>query len=464
MNQQRIREGVSSAERTACQALQFLDDLKGKGGQSRMSHHGFQVLLGEAVFSLQELRSEITREERELVLRKPRLSRDWFRKRMRSLGEYRSILDSAAQIVTSIGDAYAWLFYRKKSELLWEHLRKPKQVVSSGVGGLGELAFVSGVPRVHGMPVLSHMTTSILRVGDVTLIDPATAEATALGELKTKETGDGEFRIRLEVVGKGKDFGEHFSVDRAALATQDDPIWPPLKRRLIRQVHEMVDAVSFDNASTQRHDMRASYYTEELQELGQGLGKRSLTYVQAGPNLLLVGIRNRARRSLWARLQAGSPAGFQQRLRDLPHETLKILNQESSLNSLHSGILDGAYFPGGTPLWWWPVDQELLRQIYLRVAIVVVLYNPAGLVAQLLADGFVSDDPTARNPSFHLPVGEDREIALGNFSFWISTIVNHLTSEDAVLTAIKKVTQALLDSKPSTTTRMDVAFNQHLFY
>lgn len=378
------------------------------------------------------------------------------------IGRYCQVLDSATSTLTKIGNAYAWLFYWKNPGLLREHLCHPRQGLSAGIGGLGELMFIRGAPHVHGLPVLAHMITSILRVGDVTLVDPATGKVRALGELKTAQAGKKELTIRLDVVGKGESPGMQLTADSSMSARNDDPIWPPLQRRLERQVREMVGVITSEDASTVQHDIKSSYHTDELAELGQMLAKRAVAYVQAGPHLLLVGVRNTARRSLWSRLQGGLPAGFERRLTSLPRETMKILDRESSLNSLHQGTLDGSYFPGGTPLWWWPVDTELLRRIYLGEVVVVAIYNPAGLVAQLLADGFTSDDPTARDPVFHLAAGEDAQLTLGNFSFWISAIMHHLVKEETVVEVIRKARQHLLSMKPTTTTRMDIAFNQLL--
>ena len=462
MNQERVREVVDAAESAAVRAFQFLSELKDSGSRIRMSPHEFQVLLAEAIFALREVRSEVARERRELIRRKPRLSHDWFLSRARVIGRYCGILDSATSTLTNIGNVFAWLFYWHRTDLLREHLSRPKQVLSPGVGGLGELTFIRGAPHVHGMPVLAHMITSILRVGDVTLVDPTTRGVTALGEIKTAQAGRQELTIRLEIVGKDKDLSKQLTADPTMKDRHADPIWPPLRRRLERQVREMVKVITCEDASTARHDIRSSYYTDELAELGEALAKRAVAFIQAGPSLLLLGIRNSARRSLWSRLQGGLPAGFERNLASLPRETMSILDRESALNSLYQGTLDGTYFPGGTPLWWWPVDTELLRNIYLGRVVVVAIYNPARLVAQLLEDGFVSDNPTARDPAFHLAVGEDRQLTLGNFSYWISSIMHHLAKEETVIEIIRKATQYLISTKPTATTRLDIAFNQFL--
>jgi hypothetical protein len=381
---------------------------------------------------------------------------------MGTLGRYCEVIDSACRTLRDIGDAYAWFFYWKKPEMLQEHLRKPKQDLSTGVGGLGEMAFISGTASIHGAPIISHLTTSILRVGDVTLIDPDTLEAAALGELKTKEVKPGELSIHLEIVGTGKALGDRLSSGVAAESVRPDPLWQPFQRKLKRQVQEMTRALSSQSGDAQRQELTGSYYTEELAEIGKALRKRAKAFVQAGTNVLLVGLRNTARRTFWSRMQGGAPVCMKKMLDDLPNRTMGILDRDSSLNSLHYGILNGSYFAGGTPLWWWPVESEFLESIYLGKSIVVVLYNPAKLVERLMAAGFESDNPTARNPRFHMLLENGAKVELHNFPFWISATINHLATEDTVANAIKQTTQAIIDSRPAGNIRVDIAFNQYL--
>ncbi|MCK4356148.1 hypothetical protein KAW44_03625 [Candidatus Bipolaricaulota bacterium] len=459
-----MKDTVDRAELAACECLEFLSALKSGHGRERLSPQQFQIRLAEEIFRMDEARREVIQEERVLVARKECLSAKWFRTRIRTLGSYKAALHYAIDTLASIGDAFAWIFYMKSPGFLEQHLQKPAQPPPPGIGGRGELEFLRGVPEVAGMHVLSHRITSFLRVGDISLIDPSSLRVAALGELKTSQVEPGRLMLRMEVVGRGEagktQFEQKFGTGNAQ-SPGDKALPTEIQRKLTRQVAEMKAMFSGLAPATWREELSAGHYFDELSALGDTLRKRAVAYVQAGQGLLLIGIRNRARRSLWTRLQMKDASSLISKIDDLPKRTMGILlKQDIELNSLFIGELDTKLFPRGTPLWWWPIDPEFLTDIYLKRVLVFSIYNPAYLIRQVLRDGFQIRDTTAKFPDFHMPTSEGAEIQLGNFSFYISAIQRHLLREEAVISTIHKAIEKLHELHPMQTTRIDIVFNQ----
>lgn len=327
MNQYQARDTVDRAEVAARECLEFLSVLKGGHGRAPLSPHQFQVRLAEEIFRLDEARRKVIQEQRALIARKEHLSAKWFRTRIRALGSYKDAFHDAIDTLTSVGDAFAWLFYMRSPDFLDQHLRKPAQLPPPGIGGRGELEFLRGVPEVAGMHVLSHNITSFLRVGDISLVDPSSLSVVALGELKTSPVVPGELVLRLEVIGQGEAGKARFEQEFGSGNVQSPgsgALPTKIQRKLTRQIAEMKAMFSASAPAKWREELSVGYCFDELRALGDAIQKHALAYVQAGPGLLLIGIRNKARRSLWTRLRTKDVSSLIRRITDLPKRTSGI--------------------------------------------------------------------------------------------------------------------------------------------
>src|SRR5207237_18409 len=72
-----------------------------------------------------------------------------------------------------------------------------------GVGGIGEREFLRRFPALDGAMVLHHGITTLLRIGDVSLIDLRTLRVRAIGEIKTakSKTDERQLSITLSLIG-----------------------------------------------------------------------------------------------------------------------------------------------------------------------------------------------------------------------------------------------------------------------
>jgi len=465
VNARRVKAAVDSAEHALDEALALLRMLKDPGQDTdcQTSPHRFQMAIAEVLLELGEVKAEVSADKRELIGRKQKLNETWFASRMRALSDYSSVLDRTAGILRNVGDAFAWLFYFRNPWLLRSHWGKPPQPLPTGVGGKAEVEFLRQVPSVAELFVVSHLATSILRVGDVSLIDPATGDVVALGELKTILKSKDEAVVRLDLVGHQeaarKRLDAAISERSSAIELQHDRHVPqPIQARLDRQVREMAAAITPNMENDLSATLQQRFYTKELGELAVHLGHHSWGTIKASPGVLLAAIRLDNRRNLWSRLTCGIPPTAHARVEKIAEETVGVIDKRSKFNSLHYGFLDGSPFPGGTPAWWWPVDKGFLEDVYLGRVLVMVMFNPATLIARLLDAGLTCVDTATRNPIFRKRAGKG-EIAIGGFQYWIFSVVHHLASEDLIFSTIRQSIEALEESNLHVPARFNIRPN-----
>ena len=162
----------------------------------------FQPTLADAIFRLDEDYRAVTREKRSLVNKKEVLSEPWFGRRMRKLESYRTALKEAGTVGRSIGDAFAWFFYRNDQATLARHLQhEPVSFTPSGIGGKGEVESLKRLWSTGRLP-LYHGVTSCLRHGDFSLMDLNSGKAVAIAEAKARRKNKQTIEVRLHLVGK----------------------------------------------------------------------------------------------------------------------------------------------------------------------------------------------------------------------------------------------------------------------
>lgn len=123
---------------------------------------------------------------------------------MAALDKYKLGARRLAATGQMIGDAFIWPFYRSSGDILIEHSKESYQpFIPSGLGGLGELKFISGQKKLLDHFVIYHGVTSFLRMGDISLVDVNTQAVVALGDIKTSVDGQKmNIRVGLSFVAK----------------------------------------------------------------------------------------------------------------------------------------------------------------------------------------------------------------------------------------------------------------------
>lgn len=125
----------------------------------------------------------------------------------------------------SIGDGYAWIFYRNNIEELREHLKhEDNGLFPVRNGGIGEIEFISKNKVFEGCLVLYHSITHILRIGDFSLIT-MDGKLAGLGEIKTRQIGQ---ELLIDAYITQRMLPVNSEVERIEL--DDAKIWKQLRK------------------------------------------------------------------------------------------------------------------------------------------------------------------------------------------------------------------------------------------
>jgi hypothetical protein len=417
-----------------------------KEGQLKLSADdvlSYQPRLAEAFLHLGEVNYSLSQEHNSLISRKNSLSLKWFKQRMKRLSEYQRAITEVIKIGRILGDSFAWIFYQRERKYLRKHFAHQETLqVPTGLGGKGEVAFITKVRTWNGQLTIYHGITSFLRIGDVSFYDPNLKRITGIGEIKTHTDSGSSVGMHLHLLWP-ENSEKIWPQPSEPLNASEQPL--PFKRQqqLKRQLKTM--AASFNEPKvSQVIKIRDKTHLHEFRKLAEGLGKKTLVIEKAGDGLLLVGFRSNREKSLFGRLLPKTTADFKKRLKGIETYAHRIMDltqvgTSSNTNSIFIGSLDLGAFPGTTPMFWWSVPSEFVRKLIFHEVTVVALYNPAHLIRKLRASGFEAQlkgtqlTVTKRLGTF--------QFEMGNMQHFLHYVQQHLIREDFILA----IFQTLLD-------------------
>lgn len=434
---------------------------------------GFQPTLSKALFSLDEMYRALRQEERAIVGKKASLSPKWFSHRLGVLHSYQETLATAIAIGKSLGDSFAWFFYYRSRELLYEHMKLDKQLhTPPATGGTGEREFIDKVRVFQNHFVLYHGITTFLRLGDVSLIDTGTLETVGIGELKTRRTGPDTVEITMLALGPDRRGSRLFEQprEREEPQTTDDFFtldWlsPGMKQKLKRQVDGMF-------ASFQPPDpdfatsMRIDSHQAELAALSNRLITSSPVFQKIGDGLLLVACL-RPQRSLCSRLMGASTIDWQKKLDRACEEVRRILDQDRVDNllftiPLHNPEPDYQLTYGMIPLFWWPLNLDFVEKVLFHKVWLVGMYNPIHLFRKLGVLGFDAEyDGEHRRYQVTKPYGEG-VLVIENFGYFVHLITHQLFTEESVVQMITHYLSTIEEPSIPANSRVQFSIIQHL--
>jgi len=310
-----VKGAIDNAERDFQKCWEILATMKCGPISSEFGEQflTFQPILGLALFRLDEFYLSVQNEKRTTIANKRKTDPAWFTARMREFDGFRASIESALVVGRSLGDAFAWFFYRKSQTRITPHLRhRPITHIPTGVGGQAELAFLSRI-RDAGYVVIYHGITSFLRIGDLSFLDLRSGEVVALGELKARKVKSGEMEVTLHMIGTDRNRVPFSSADVVLSSSRlEDPEVPKdFVQRLERQICETRGALNMSEASqpsmtpADNSEPSSVYDAHEvgaLKSLADTLEKSDVAYEQAGSGLLLVRLNVLPERSLSERL------------------------------------------------------------------------------------------------------------------------------------------------------------------
>jgi len=404
----------------------------------------FQPVLCESLMRLDRGYRRVLKEERRLISRKKWLKIRWFERRMQLLRQYRDSILGTMSVGRTLGDCFAWFFYQKEQGYLRDHAKLQLQShLPPGIGGLGELEFVKNVRALSGKLLIYHGTTTILRNGDVSFIDLNTMKVAGLGELKTVQTAPNELSICVTWIGPHKlDLGTVKTV-RPSKGTDQPKMSPMQERRLRKQIASMTSAVQRQTGFSpdiSLHVAAGSRY-REFEELVKQARSGRLRCRQVGEALLL-GVYKYNSRSLFRRALEFGTSRLDSGLSDIPMHTAKIIAQGSANNHLfvisllYTDTRNIPLLPGMIPLFWLPIDSDVVRAVVMKETFVIGVYNPAHLFEALAEHGFkIEYDPSTAEFSVWKPYVKGK-MWLAGLPYFFRLVYENLYSEQRVLEMI----------------------------
>jgi hypothetical protein len=429
----------------------------------------FQPMLCEALLDLSNAYKAIFQERKSLVLRKQKVSPSWFSRRQKLLASRQDAIVEAGAIGRTMGDSFAWLFYRNDMSLLEQHLKHCEtKHMPPGFGGIGEKEFVRRVPRIDNFMLLYHGTTTILRLGDVSLIDLKSLRVAGIGELKTTPKKPGELSIALLIMGH-KEFLPAESTIRIKSSTNTSVTsFPPaMKARLDRQIDRTVKAISSAHVKKEgsQMSMRVETYVPEFEKMLKEARVGRFSYAQFGQGLMCVVFRYK-KRNLRSALSPDKQIDFAKKLEDLTHHAIKIALPGSPHNSIHICSLvygrNGAtrFQLGALPVLWWPLKTDTVKKLVFRELVVFTIYNPAHFISKLEAAGFTITFQDERTFNIEYTI-DDKRFSVMGLPYFLGLICFYFYKEDEVIDMITKSITAIDEAKLMPNTRCELRFDQH---
>jgi hypothetical protein len=421
----------------------------------------YQPQLYRGLLTLNESYRSIRSEESRLISGKGGLDPRWFAARMDKLKHYRQALQHAIGVGQILGDGFAWIFYERDSDLIDQHLTKPRQLLfPSGIGRIGERAVLEMLQgRLGRQLILYHGLTSFLRLGDITFIDSSTMRVSRIGELKTMHLGGDQYQITIGyVTGSKKNFiVPHIQHERPCSYRLSEQV----TRRLQRQMKEMSAAIksTMPGPNDEHLNTSGEFHFAELEQVIAESGFRRLAHVLAGPGLALCALRRRGRRRLALNL-LGKVPDIQHRISNVTDIGLLILEPALKDNALFIADLvtrddsSPIILRGTVPLVWWPVADRHLYDIIFGNVIVITLYNPSHLWESLREIGFdVEVDSHSRLLKLRRAQGELR-VELGNLQHFDYLIRFFLMSERTFIRIIEQTVSGAMSKADGQSNRM----------
>lgn len=439
----------------------------------------FQPMLCRGMLKLEKIFRSISQEKRRLIIRKKSLSIKWFKQRMKNLSDYQKAIEQCIWIGKSLGDAFVWIFYENERTLLAEH-RKHKEIchLPVGIGGIGELAFITQVKKLGDCLIIYHGITTILRHGDISLFDLKQKKIVAIGDLKSEQDGEGVAKVRFVCAGlTPKD------VDKINRSFQKSSVEVPnstkkidliadlpslIREHLTHQLKQISSALEEREQGPYFKSARAvKDHINELNLLYANLKTSKFVYQAASPSLLLLAYKYR-KQSFSSKLLGKSRIDFPAKLKKIESGISSIIDPSLTDSLLYYGMFyytkKGTVLnlPGTVPLFWWPLDKEFVREIVFQEVFVFTFFNPRHFLIKLEANGFTVEHDEGKNI---FKVSKDINgimHVMDPFNDYFRLIMNKLLSEDAVIDILNEVYRTVgeHDLPPDAPYKIPIDFEQ----
>ncbi len=413
----------------------------------------FQPTLAKALYRLESVYQKLCQEGRDLVARRKTLTRRGLRQRLHTINGFKHLLKQTSDVGKALGDGFAWFFYQNERELVRRHLEQQSNPhPPTGIGGLGEVEFVTRIPKLGDYFVLGHSTTTFLRLGDVSLIDLATFRVAAIGELKTHESGNSRICVSINLVGRKGTTPPQLPIPVAAAgpsAPPPKPLPPALQQRLVRQISRIKDSFKPKPSDGELGYLKSSGYSlhDKLAELHNHCSVKGCAYVHADRGLLLIGFP-RTGQTLYPRLTANIPGKATFKRLRIDEAAKALVDKSLPDNSLR---IDWVHYRARQryelerdmpPLAWWPLPSSVIEALLFKKLAVMTLYNPAFLLARLRSAG-LQVTSTREGAITIEKQSKEKRLKIEGIPYFLRLVQCYLLSDTTLSTLITQMASTL---------------------
>jgi hypothetical protein len=266
----------------------------------------------------------------------------------------------------------------------------------------------------------------------------------SIGEIKTQPVGGNKYEVSLHLVA-----GDSSQFPKFSGTKRDDQhkLSPNVQARLQRQVRQMGEALHRAQipSAAQAEKLHARFHYDELLDLVARSHYRHFEFVKAGPSLVMGALRLRSA-TLGACL-LDNRTNVDRVLTGAKRWACGIFDAKLEGNALYVGTVGGgrhdlALMPEMLPLLWWPLPDEILRDVLFGRVMVVTLYNPAHFWEGLKSRGFqLAWEKGQREPRASRKLNKGT-MELRHFGLYHSLISRHLMTQASVLEMVDRMLTA----------------------
>ena len=430
-----VKTEIDLAEKTLRKCFDMLIEFRHGRGDIGVVLNEFQPMLAECLYELMQFYHKLQTEKKQLIQSKSSFNKKEFSTLMSANASYIKVVSQAIELGKSIGDAFAWFFFRDNRPELDKHFEhNPTGLYVSGIGGFGELEFIKNNTFVDGLYVLYHGITTMLRIGDISLYHPEHG-IVGVGELKTIVKGD-KFNVSVHITAKTKiqvdgvdNFSENNKFEEHIREIQKD--FPSIKNQLKMQ-SELIQVKDAEKSDK----LFADFEYELLDQLSQDVP----IAINSDKSLLLI--------AQWSKFDNLFSILFELEEIKHPEGLIEKANSlmdpaDGSLNELVVGKLVNHVNRMSIPILWWDINEDICRDIYFNKISIATVFNPAKLLKYYVDDGFTVKAGCELEKIEITKEIDQHQVGIGNFGSICYLISNGLMKTEAVYAFSRKVIDAI---------------------
>ena len=457
ITKEKVKEKINNANDILNKCFNMLMDIKHARDNLLDSLLNFQPLLAECLYELMSFYQDLKTEEKSLIKDKKEYTLDTFKAIMKENATFSKIVSEVINIGKSLGDAFAWFFYRNNRKELDDHFRHNKTgLYVSGLGGYGELQFVKNTKFIDGLFVLYHGITSMLRVGDFSLCDIQQG-VLGIGEIKTKQDGD-NFVSTVNISSKVK-IDSSKIYPESGLQISDSGS----NKEIIKDFPKLPQQLKIQDSLLKSKDAEFSskQYLDYEYDLIEKLTPSTPFAINEDCSMLLCACWNKYDTLFDILYDNGKavslPIG-------LENEIGKIIDKNSINNKVIVNVLDTGIDLLRIPVFWWHIEDETCQNLYFKKSSIVIAYNISNLIQKFLNIGFTVKGKVESHKEIVLEkVSGNKKMQFQNFNSLCRLATHNLMRTDAVFSCSKEVFDKMESGEIPINSKVELCIHLHNF-